>query len=74
MSKVKSCAGCRALVHNSSGGMSCYLRKPHILIDEEYLDKRLDQYVNIKPEGDCKVRTNKDMVEASMKQNLPLDE
>ena len=63
ISRFNSCANCRALVHNVSGGFSCYLRKQYTYIDKEVYDRRLDNYVRQKPVENCKVLTLKAMVQ-----------
>jgi hypothetical protein len=61
MKKIKSCAGCRALLKRTNDGLSsvfCYLDKPMLISITSVLDKRLDFEVFREPIENCKITSN----------------
>jgi hypothetical protein len=68
--RFKSCANCRALVHNRDGGFYCYMGKQYTNTQDEVYDRRLDAYVKQKPVMNCKVLTLKSMVQSINIRNL----
>lgn len=65
--RIKSCAGCRALFKSTNNGAAfvwCYLNKTMVISQSGVLDKRLDFIVYRKPIENCKVKTNKQVADS----------
>lgn len=74
MNKIKSCAGCMALVKHVNCGVlypySCEMYHEHVKTSYLVYDKRLGSMINIKPiNNNCKIRTNKEMVYRQINKN-----